>query len=170
MLLVDWITQVDQAKLDFMRKYDKQGWSPIDDITHLPFITIKRDIPNFVKEMQFEKAFCLTLSKSMDEVLKIPPLDRFRLLLWLEHQYDKINKMEEAYLVSPPDMKLIAAGIRDLDPLGVVNVIDMLANGDITKWSEVEKLPYSLCFEKQLKNTIEKRIEKKLIDQQKNKK
>ena len=167
MLLVDWISQAEQSKLDFMRRYDKQGWSPIEDITHLPFIAIKRDIPNFIKEMQFEKAFSLTLSKPEVEIMKISPLDRFRLLLWLEHQYQKINKMESTYLVSPPDMKLIAAGIRDLDPLGITNVIDMLAGGDVTKWAEVEQLPYSVCFEKQLKNTIEKRIEKKLIEQQK---
>ena len=169
MLLVEWIMKVDPAKLEFMRKYDKQGWSPIEDITHLPFIVIKRDIPKKIQESQFEEVFSLTLSKSMDEILKIPLLDRFRLLLWLEHQYSKINKMEETYLVSPPDMKLIGAGIKDLDVLGITNAIDMLAGGDVTKWAVVEQLPYSICFEKQLKTTIEKRIEKKLIEQSKRK-
>ncbi len=169
MLLVEWIMKVDPSKLEFMRKYDKQGWSPIDDITHLPFIYIKRHIPKNIQDSQFEQAFCLTLSKPMEEILKIPPLDRFRLFLWLEHQYSKIHKMEESYLVSPPDMKLVAAGIRDLDVLGITNAIDMLAGGDVTKWSEIEQLPYSVCFEKQLKSTIEKRIEKKLIEIQKRK-
>lgn len=169
MLLVEWIMKVEPAKLEFMRKYDKQGWSPIEDITHLPFIVIKRDIPKKIQDSQFEQAFSLTLSKPMDEILKIAPLERFRLLLWLEHQYGKINKMEETYLVSPPDMKLIGAGIKDLDVLGITNAIDMLAGGDVTKWAEVEQLPYSVCFEKQLKTTIEKRIEKKLIEQSKRK-
>ena len=169
MLLVEWILKVDPAKIEFMRRYDKQGWSPIEDITHLPFIFIKRDIPKYIENSQFEQAFCLTLSKSMEEVMKIPPLDRFRLLLWLQHQYAKINKMEESYLFSPPDIKLVGAGIKDLDVLGITNTIDMLAGGDVTKWAEVEQLPYSVCFEKQLKSTIEKRIEKKLIEQSKRK-
>ena len=70
MLLVEWIMKVEPAKLEFMRKYDKQGWSPIEDITHLPFIVIKRDIPKKIEESQFEEVFSLTLSKSMDEIFR----------------------------------------------------------------------------------------------------
>lgn len=169
MLLVDWITQVDPAKLEFMRKYDKQGWSPIEDITHLPFIYIKRDIPKNIQDSQFEQSFCLTLSKPMDEILKIPPLDRFRLFLWLEYQYQKINEMESTYLVSPPDMKLVAAGIRDLDVLGYVNTTAMLARSFNYTPCEVENLSYDRCFELQMLLNIEKRIEKKLIEQSKRK-
>lgn len=167
--LIDWMMEADQVKLDFIRRYDKEGWSPIENITHLPFIYVKRDIPNFIQESNFDEAFSLTLSKPISEILKIPPLDRFRLLIWIENQYKIINEIETKYLISPPDIKMTAAGVRDLDVLGITNIIDMLANGDITKWKEVEMLPYHMCFDKQLKLSIEKRIEKKLIEQTKNK-
>ena len=167
MYLIDWMNKVDPLKIDFIRRYDKVGWSPIENITHLPFIYVKRDIPNFIQELKFEEAFSLTLEKPIEEILKIQPLERFRLLIWIENQYKIINEIEEKYLTSPPDIKMIAAGVRDLDVLGITNIIDMLANGDITKWSQVEMLPYYICFDKQLKLSIEKRIEKRLIEQQK---
>lgn len=170
MNLAQWIIQQDQARLDFIRKYDKEGWSPIEDITHLPFISIKRDIPQLIQEGKFDKAISLVLSKKEKDILSIEPLDRFRLLIWIEKQYEKINKMEDIYLSSTPDMKLIAAGIKDLDVLGIINVVDLLANGDVTKWAEIEQLPYSKCFEKQLKLNIEKRIQDKIIEQNKSKK
>lgn len=167
--LIEWILESDQVKLDFIRRYDKEGWSPIENITNLPYIYVKRDIPNFIQESKFDEAFSLTLAKPLTEILKINPLERFRLLIWLENQYKIINEIESKYLISPPDIKMIAAGVRDLDVLGVTNVIDLLANGDITKWKDVEMLPYHMCFDKQLKLSIEKRIEKKLIEQTRNK-
>jgi len=167
MLLINWMLKQSPAKLEFMRRYDKQGWSPIPDILHLPFIVIKEEIPKNIEKNDFETAFCLTLSKSMKEVMEISPVNRYRLYLWLESQYGKISKMEKEYLVSPPDPKMIAAGIADLDVLGITNTIDLLAGGDITKWEAVKQLPYNVCFEKQLKLLIERRIEKKLIEQQK---
>ena len=169
MTLNEWISRQEESKLQFMRTYDKLGWSPIEDITHLPFIYVKEKIPKLLEDGLFDEAFSLTLSKPMAEVLKIPPLDRFRLFVWLENQYKRINKMEEVYLHSEPDFKLLGAGIRDLDILGIVNIIDILAGGDVTKWEQVKMLPYSSCFEKQMKMTIEKKIENKLIEQQKNK-
>jgi hypothetical protein len=59
------------------------------------------------------------------------------------------------------------AGIRDLDILGDIATIDNLAGGDILKWNQIIELPYSMIFDKQLKNTIEHRISKKMNENNK---
>lgn len=164
--LVEWLNSQDPAKVEFMRRYDA-GWSPIDNILHLSFITIKETIPKLIEECKFEEAIATALSMDVKKIYTFDEIKRFRLYLWLLKQYEKIGKMEMDYLSSPPDAKLAAAGISDLDPLGITNTIDLLAGGDVTKWEEVRNLPYSDCFEKQLKMLIESRIEKKLIEQSK---
>ncbi len=165
--LIDWLQQSDQVKLDFIRRYDKAGWSPIENITHLPYIYVKRDIPNFIQESNFDEAFSLTLAKPISEVLKIPPLERFRLLIWLENQYKIINAIEEKYLVSPPDIKMIAAGIRDLDPLGVLNVTAMISRDFNYTIEQVEMLPFEKVFDLQLLMKRENEIKNRYYEQNK---
>jgi hypothetical protein len=160
--LVEWLNSQDPAKVEFMRRYDV-GWSLIDNILHLSFITIKETIPKLIEQNKFEEAIATALSMDVKKIYTFDEIKRFRLYLWLLKQYEKIGKMEMDYLSSPPDAKLAAAGISDLDPLGITNTIDLLAGGDITKWAEVRELPYADCFEKQLKMLIESRIEKKLV-------
>ena len=169
MTLNDWIIQAETSKLEFIKKYDK-GWSPIDDITHLPFIQIKKNIPELMGDGKFDEAISIILSEPVKQTLKRDEMERFRILIWIEKQYVKINQMEKMYLERPPDFKLLGAGIKNLDVLGVINVVDMLANGDVTKWKEIEQLPYSTCFEKQLKTVIEGDIQKKMIEQSKSNK
>ena len=76
--------------------------------------------------------------------------------------------MKKRYLERPPEHKMLAAGIKSLDQLGIINTIDLLAGGDVTKWNDIEQLPYSKCFEKQLKLVIENDINKKLVEINKN--
>lgn len=167
MTLNEWIVKADDSKLTFIKKYDK-GYSPLDDITHLPLIDIKKNIPGLMQEGKYDEAISLTLSEPVKETLNRDELERFRILIWIEKQYEKINQIEKSYLERPPEHKMLAAGIKSLDQLGIINTIDLLAGGDVTKWSEVEQLPYSKCFEKQLKLVIENDINKKLVEINKN--
>jgi len=167
MTLNEWIVKAEQSKLEFIKKYDK-GYSPIDDITHLPLIDIKKNIPELMQEGKFDEAISLSLSEPIRDTLKRDELQRFRILIWIEKQYEKINVIEKRYLERPPEHKMLAAGIKSLDQLGIINTIDLLAGGDVTKWNEIEQLPYARCFEKQLKLVIENDINKKLVEINKN--
>lgn len=166
MTLNQWFLSSPRNQIDFIRKYIKIN-PPIPDITHLAFIDIKQTIPEHFNCGEFEQAIAIALSTSPKNILAKTEQERFELLIWLEGEYDKINKVEQKYLTRQPDIKQIAAGIRNLDILGVTNVVDMLAGGDVTKWEQVKRLPYSVCFEKQLKNVLESDIQKKLIEQNK---
>lgn len=167
MTLSEWILQVDNSKLELIKKYDK-GIEIVQDITSLSFIDIKRNIPELISDGKFDEAISIISGNSISNTLKIEPLKRFRMLIWIEKQYEKINQIEKRYLERPPDFKMLSAGIKQLDVLGITNVIDMLAGGDVTKWDDIEQLPYSKCFDKQLKLIIENDINKKLVEQNKN--
>lgn len=163
MTLNEWIVKAEQSKLEFIKKYDN-GYSPIESIIHLPLIDVKKNIPNLVDEGKFDEAISICLSEPIKQTLKRDELERFRILLWIEKQYEQINEMEKRTLERPPDFKMIAAGIKKLDAFGLDNTIDMLAGGDLTKWSDIEQLPYEKCFNKQLKTTIENDIQKKMLE------
>lgn len=139
----------------------------LEDITFLTYDELKHKVPDMFNKGEFEKAIHLILKHKkknlkFGNVKRTDNYKKYQFLLWLMDQYDRIGELEQTYLVSPPDPKLLSAGIRDLDVLGEKNLIDSLANGDILKWNEVIKLPYHMIFDKQLKTTIERRIAKRL--------
>lgn len=141
----------------------------LEDLTDLPYITLKNTIPDLFDSQKFEEAFYLILKNykkniTFKRVKRAKNNEKFLFMLWVKEQYKKINDLEGQYLVSQPDVKLIQAGIRELDVLGDVNTIDSLAGGDILKWEAVRQMPYSEVFNKLLKNTIEARINKRLVE------
>lgn len=146
----------------------------LDDITDLPYDVLKKEVPNLFENQQFEKAIHLVLKHYKKNITFMHvnlAKNRHKLLFvfWIREQYKKINELESSYLVTIPDPKLLQAGIKDLDVLGDVNTVDSLAGGDILKWEKIRKLPYSEVFNKLLKNTIEARINKKLVELNKKK-
>lgn len=70
---------------------------------------------------------------------------------FIELELDNIYKAEkELYYES--SAKDESAGIDKLSKFGVIIQIDQLANGDVTKYEQVKKQPYALCFNKLLMN------------------
>lgn len=141
----------------------------LEDITYLPYDVLKHDVPDLLKELKFEQAIYEVVrhkdSKiTIKDIIKAKNPHKLSFVLWLKIQYDTINQIENKYLSSHPEPKLIAAGIRDLDVLEDINVIDQLAGGDILKWQAIRQLPYNDIFNKQLKNVLENKINKKLIE------
>lgn len=158
---------------DFIKKHSKPLNSVcgfyIEDLTFLPYNVIKKDIPEHFKNQEFEKVIFLILY-NIDKKIKFTKVKKEKnnikllFIFWVREQYEKINKLEETHLYNPPDSKLLQAGIKDLDILGDINTIDSLANGNVLDWHKIGLLPYSTIFNKLLKNTIEARINKNLIE------
>jgi len=141
----------------------------LEDLTDLPYVVLKKEVPDLFDSSKFDEAFYLILKNykkniTFRRVKRVKNNEKLLFMLWIKDQYKKIDELESNYLVTPPDIKLLQAGIRDLDVLGDVNTIDILAGGDILKWELVRQLPYSEVFNKLLKNTIEGRINKKLVE------
>jgi hypothetical protein len=81
----------------------------------------------------------------------------FRTVNFIEDQFDIINSMQKR-LETETDDKLINAGIEKLNVFGELNVIDVLAGGDILKWKKVLKLAWIDVYNKLYKNKIEQEI------------
>lgn len=144
----------------------------LDDLTHLPWQILKHEVPECFERGDLKQAIVLILNNSgknitLHEVEKLPQPEKDLFLMWVNDQYDAIGAAEKRYLTSPPDPDMLRAGIKELDILEDINLIDQLAGGDILKWNAVRNLPYSEIFSKQLKLVIEKKIEKNLKDQRK---
>lgn len=158
---------------EFIKKYSKPSNELCkviaEDLTLLSYADVKETIPNMFKEQLFEEAIftvlrCFNKKITLRRVKKQPNNRKLLFIFWIREQYDKINAVEENYLYNPPDSKLLQAGIKELDVLGNVNTIDNLAGGDVLKWNDIRKLPYNEVFNKLLKNTIESRINKRLVE------
>jgi hypothetical protein len=79
--------------------------------------------------------------------LKNEPLDRVcRFSSYLVEGVKKIVENEKELLAHEPSEKELAAGMDRFNEIGIYLQIRSLTGGDITKYEEVRKLPYSLCF------------------------
>lgn len=141
----------------------------IDDLTYLPYKILKKSIPELFEDQKFDEAIHLILKHYKKNITFIRVKfaknnAKLLFILWVHNQYKLINETEAKYLYSPPDQKLLQAGIRELDILGDINTIDALANGKVLDWEKIERLPYERVFNKLLKNTIEARVNKKLVE------
>ena len=167
---------LSNSNYTFLKKFAKRNTTlcgiTLTDLTHLRYKTLKRVVPELFNEEKYDQALYEILKDTQKNVTftKVKRTDNFKkyaFLLWVQDQYEAIKNMELNYLSTPPDVKLLNAGIRDLDILGDIASIDNLAGGDILKWDEIVELPYSMIFNKQLKNTIEHRISKKMNENKK---
>ena len=61
---------------------------------------------------------------------------------------------EEKYCSLPPDPNQIAAGIDRFKELGSVVLVDSLANGDITKWQQIENMSLGTIHAKMRMNVL----------------
>lgn len=143
----------------------------IEDLTFLPYQTLKHIIPDLIKQKRFEEVIftILDATKIRKITLKnVKRLDNYKKLMfffYIQDQYKVIYDLEVKYLSQPPDAKMQNAGIRNLDVLGDIVMIDDLAEGDILKWNQIRELPYSMIFEKRLKTNIQFEINRKLSQQ-----
>lgn len=167
-----YLKQIDES-YNFIKKFanprNKICGVVIDDLTFLPYKILKKTIPELFQEQKFDEAIHLILKHYKKNITFIRvkfERNNIKLLfvLWVKQQYKMINETEAKYLYSPPDHKLLQAGIRELDILGDINTIDALADGRVLDWDKVENLNYETVFNKLLKNTIESRINKKLVE------
>lgn len=169
--------EIANKDYDFLQKFCKRTQKIkgvfFDDLAFLPYKDLKHTIPELVNKQEFEGVIHLIIKHKKKNITfkSIKRIDnhiKFSFILWILDQYKFIAELEQYYLSTPPDAKLVNAGIRDLDILGDKVLIDNL----VKEWKvytheQVENMPYSFIFNKQLQNTIENRISKKLSEQTK---
>lgn len=165
------IAQLSESDLLFLMKNGKRSSSlngfDFESLIHFSFKFLKETLPDLIKKGNFERLFIEAFRERgifvfYPDINRLDYNDMMYHLFWILDELTAIAKMEKEYLSSDADNRLVAAGIHHLDQFGNLNLIDSLAGGDILKWQEVQKLPYSVIFDKQYKTIIEANIQRKL--------
>ena len=172
------LSQISKEDLEFIiangKRYSELDGFEFESAIHFSYKFIKEIIPNLIKNANFEKliAKCFNdrgIGFFENEVSYLDHKKLLGFILWIKDEMEAIITLENTYLSSEPDVDMQSAGIKELDQFGNINTIDQLAGGDVTKWKEIESLPYSVVFDKLYKTKIENQIQRKLGDIMKNK-
>lgn len=138
-------------------------------LIELPFMVLKRDLPNLINDGEYEKAMLLVLRcfdkrVTLSKVVKEDNFNKTMFLFWMYDEFEKINKLEREYLSGSTSKKLRNAGIDKLNVFGYFNTIDSIAREYGYKHSEVEKMKYSLIFDIQYRGKMLTEIHNELIE------
>lgn len=153
--------------LKYSSRSNKIAGITCKDLIYLPYWDVKVELPAMVDAADFEGIIRLLkkhnkpsawnrLKPNNTTLQKVIPF-----ICWVRDSLEQIITLEREYLTSQPDNDLINAGIESLNELGDMNVIDMLAQGDILKWNMIKRLPYHDVFDKLRKNKLEGDIQKR---------
>lgn len=108
-----------------------------------------------------------------DETFLLPIIDFYGIISSIKRDLEMLINMEINALTDEDDdpiMIEINASER-MSKFETLNLINSLANGDVTKWHEVEKLPYMVVFTKLVMDKERADIDKdiRLVQERKNK-
>lgn len=120
------------------------------------------------------EAVGLVTKLSIESIYNLTIIPFYSIVNGIHHQVVEIDNMEINELSNDDeDIVIIEAQANErMSRFGVLNTIDSLAGGDITKWSEIEKLPYMVVFTKlmMIKTTTEIKKDVRAIQQRQNNK
>ena len=177
--------QLADKDYSFLKKCAKRNNSlcgiSLTDLTHLRYKTLKRVVPELFTEQKYNLALYEIIKDSKKKFIftwvynifllyrlkKTSNFKKYAFLLWIQDQYEVIKNLEQTYLSTPPDPKMLAAGIRELDVLGDKPMIRMHAMGDMSKEDYILNQPYYRIFDYNLEDTIRYRIAKRKMENDK---
>lgn len=166
------ISNLSQEEITFLVKHVRRNKVllriDLEDLTKSSFGFVKFRLPELLNNGNIDLLLLETLrDRNVNvfeyEIQQISYSDAIGFVGWIVDELEIISRLEQEHLSSDPDIDMIGAGISDLNQFGDLNTLDVLASGDITKWEDIKKLPYSVVFDKQYKSIIESNIQKRLM-------
>lgn len=170
------LSTVSQDTLNYMIKYGKPSNKLLhyqgERLINLSYRSVKRDIPNAIKEGRIKECILIILGHSYKRVNieKASGNDILRFLIWVINEIEFIKNIESKHLYSKPEPEMIAAGINSLDTFSELPIIDSLASGDVLKHDMIGDLPYYKIYEKLKLDKTNLRIQKQYLELVKHKK
>lgn len=168
------LSLITQEDFDFLIKNGKRSSKLLnfdfESLIYCRWSFLKEVLPDLFARNEFEKLLFLMLKDRgvnvfLNDISNADLKEVMSFILWIMDELKTIRELEATYLVSEPDIKLLQAGINELDQFGIKNTLDNLAGGDILKYDLIRQLPYHEVFDKQYMETIKKKVEKKLAKQ-----
>lgn len=165
------LLQITEEDFNFLIKNGKRSSIlfnfDFETIIYFSWGLIKEKLPELLTKGDLEQLFFLMLKERgvnffLIDVQRLELSEAISFYLWVVDELKSIRDLESEYLRSDPDIKLMQAGISKLDKFGLLNTLDNLAKGDITKYDMIRNTPYNVIFDKQFLEVTKSEIEKKL--------
>lgn len=172
MTIEEFISNISKEDYELLKKYSQRdsrlfGVS-FEPVTKLPYWFVKNDSVQLLSEFKITEFIesCLNL-KSIENDLSFETQEDlvkvFEFVLFFMDSIEEINKMEQALFGGESNPDLIAAGVHELNKFGVTNVIDDLADGDITKFEAIKNMKYEEVLEIRYLKTTQAKIRENLF-------
>lgn len=165
------LSQISQEDFDFLIKNGKRSSKlfnfDFESLIYLKWGLLKETLPELFVKNDFEQLFFLMLKDRgqnwfLIDIQRIEVNKAMSFILWIIDEIKSIKELESTYLKADPDIKLLQAGINNLDKFGIKNTLDNLAKGVVWDYEKVRNTMYVEIFDKQYMEVTKSEIEKKL--------
>lgn len=165
------LSRINQNDFDFLIKNGKRSSKlfnfDFESLIYLKWGLLKETLPELFVKNDFETLFFLMLKDRgqnwfLIDIQRIEVSKAMSFILWIIDEIKSIKELESTYLKADPDIKLLQAGINNLDKFGIKNTLDNLAKGIVWDYDKVRNTMYVEIFDKQYMEVTKSEIEKKL--------
>lgn len=148
---------------EFGKPKDNIGKYKSKRLIELPYGIVKVDLVEYMKNNELEEGVKAVMECQHEDfnIKKFTIAEIIVFWKWLSKELEFIFNLETNYLSSEPEPEMLAAGINKLNEFGAIATIDQLANGDILKHAQIEKLPYLTVYQKLKLDKAKSEIQKK---------
>ena len=127
---------------------------------------IREDLSHPTPESLTEVIHLIT-GLEIENVREIPIIDFYGILNQVKGEAEKLSLIE-AELSGEPDIDFeMVNGPARMSQFGVLNVLDALSGGDLTKYEQIERMPYLLVIAKLKMNKETAAINRAILSLQK---
>lgn len=154
----------------YNRKPKKIAVSPVKSLTFGQVTTIRESISNPTIDDILETVHLVT-GQPIKELLQFTIVPFYSIINTIKADLIEITNMEINELTTDDfdiDSETVNASER-MARFGALNPINSLAGDDITKWKEIENMPYMTVFTKLLMDKVKADIQRDITELQKKK-
>jgi len=168
---IDDLLYLKKEEFDFLIKNGKRSSKLLnfdfESLIYSNWGMVKEVLPDLFARNDFEKLIILLFKERginlfSYDVHKISLSEGMSFILWIIDEMKAIQELEVNNLSSSPNIKMIQAGISELDKFGLDNVRDSLTDGNILNYEKINNMPYYKVFDKQLMEITKNKINEKM--------
>lgn len=142
-------------------------------VIELPYLMVKERLPALIQSLEIKKSVNMVMDyfDINPKGVTFKEMTAIYLFLYdelLTNNRGSITWMEGEYLAGEPDVKLIAAGSRDLAPFNTMLTLQNLCGGNYLQALELGEKPYRIIFDAQLMNLSADRVKERYSEILKN--
>lgn len=165
------LSRINQEDFDFLIKNGKRSSKlfnfDFESLIYLKWGLLKETLPDLFVKNDFETLFFLMLKDRgqnwfLIDIQRIEVNKAMAFILWIIDELKSIKELESTYLKADPDIKLLQAGINNLDKFGIKNTLFNLGGKDPKQHEVIRNTPYNDIFDIQYYGVETSKIEKKL--------